>query len=74
LKFTVTVILSAISALVWNAILVYFGYALGDNWREIARYMALYSKAISAVCVLLLAAWLIRRYVMKRRADNRKSS
>lgn len=67
LKFPVTVILSAASALVWNAILIYFGFTLGDNWRRIGGYMALYSKTISVVLLLLLAGWIVWRTLIKPR-------
>ncbi len=67
LRFPVTILLSAASALVWNAILIYFGFTLGDNWRGIGGYMSLYSKTITVILFLLLAGWILWRTLIKPR-------
>lgn len=59
LQFSVTVALSAISALVWNSLLIYLGSVFGDNWKTVDYYMSLYGKIILpiAVVIILFLAW-----------------
>lgn len=60
-----TTILSFLSAMVWNFILLLAGQKLGQNWREIGFYLETYSKTVTAILIvggLLIAA----RYIYKR--------
>lgn len=47
-----TAMLSALSALAWNAILVSSGYALGKNWEQIGFYLTTYGQIVTALVVL----------------------
>ncbi len=69
-----TTLLSAASALAWNIILVYLGVALGANWRDIAGYLATYSKTVSAIIALALLVWLLRMYIVSRRTKAESTS
>jgi membrane protein DedA with SNARE-associated domain len=52
---TLFVFVSAlISATLWNVLLLYGGYLLGSNWKDIGSYVALYSIPVSIFFVLLL--------------------
>ncbi len=42
------------SAFAWNALLLYGGYFLGSNWKDIGAYAALYSIPVSIIFVLIL--------------------
>ncbi|MBI3586158.1 MAG: DedA family protein [Ignavibacteriales bacterium] len=60
-----TTILSFLSAMLWNSILLFAGQKLGQNWREIGFYLETYTKTVTAILVvgaLLVAA----RYIYKR--------
>ncbi|MDX9758805.1 MAG: DedA family protein [Bacteroidota bacterium] len=57
LNFATTSVLSAASALLWNAILLYLGYIVGDNWRRIGDYLDTYSLIVTIILVLALAIW-----------------
>lgn len=70
LNLTVTTMLSAASALVWNSILVYLGYAVGDNWREIGGYLATYSKYVTIVISVILLAWILKSWFTTRRRNR----
>ena len=60
-----TIVLSFISALAWNAILLYAGKELGENWRDLSEYLQIYSRAITSVVILgLLIA--VGRYLYKK--------
>jgi membrane protein DedA with SNARE-associated domain len=65
LRFGLTTILCAISALCWNAILVGGGYYLGKNWERIGFYLTTYSQVVTTVVVLAVLI-LVARYFMKR--------
>lgn len=54
-------ILSALSALLWNAILIVAGMKLGEHWREIGIYLEMYSTALIpallGIVIILSAYW-----------------
>lgn len=60
-----TTILSFVSALVWNFLLLYVGKELGENWQVIGSYLATYSKAVTLILVLIVLL-LALSYVHKR--------
>lgn len=66
------VILSAISALVWNAILLYAGNLLGEHWRDIAAYLEAYGRAITPIVLIITLTisgfWWMR--VKRKRGKN----
>jgi membrane protein DedA with SNARE-associated domain len=53
-RVTSAVILSGISALVWNAILLYAGNLLGEHWRDIAAYLEAYGRAITPILLIIV--------------------
>lgn len=65
LPLTATTILSFISALVWNFLLLFAGKELGENWQVIGSYLATYSKAVTLVLVLVVLL-LALSYAYKR--------
>lgn len=60
-------ILSFISALGWNFLLLFAGQKLGENWKSISPYFEAYGKAATAI-VLAVVLFLIARYLYKRRS------
>lgn len=66
--FVRTVVLSAISATVWNAILIYAGSAVGENWRSIDGWLSVYGWVVTGLLVVALAIWFIRK--RKRRSQD----
>jgi membrane protein DedA with SNARE-associated domain len=62
-----TTALSALSAAVWNSILLYLGVFFADNWRDADRYLTTYSKIATVVfgVAVILFLW---RFFRKRRA------
>lgn len=57
-------LLSFVSALCWNAILVYTGRALGSNWRDITLYLEAYGETVTSIIIagLIVAGviWYLR--------------
>jgi membrane protein DedA with SNARE-associated domain len=66
MSLPLTTLLCAISATVWNALLLYAGKALANNWRSAIEYLAIYSK-IATTVVLVAVAILIWIYIRRRR-------
>ncbi|MFN5094107.1 MAG: DedA family protein, partial [Ignavibacteria bacterium] len=64
--------LSAISALVWNGVLLYAGNMLGEHWRNIGTYLEAYGRAITPILlfVVLVATgyWWMKKQ-QKQRGD-----
>jgi membrane protein DedA with SNARE-associated domain len=54
LPLTTTTILSFVSALVWNFLLLFAGKELGENWQMIGSYLADYSKVVAVLLVLIV--------------------
>ena len=66
-----TTLLSAVSAAVWNAILLEAGAALGQNWIQMDYYLNLYGKILLFIALflgLLWAAWYLWRRKSKKAA------
>ena len=66
MNLTATTLLSALSAAIWNSILLYLGMIFADNWRQAALYLATYSK-IATVVVIAVVAIILWRFFRKRR-------
>jgi membrane protein DedA with SNARE-associated domain len=64
-----TTILSFISALAWNAILVGAGWYLGQHWERIGFYLSTYSQVVTAILVLV-AIILVARYFYKNNSPK----
>lgn len=74
LSFVKTVVLSFVSALAWNSILLYAGKTLGKNWRDIGSYLATYSKVVTVVISLVLLIVLLRWFYRQRTAAKSSSN
>jgi membrane protein DedA with SNARE-associated domain len=72
MDLTRTTTLSALSALAWNGLLVYLGFLLGENWRNIGSYLSTYSLVVSIVIATLIAIWIVIALLRGRR--GRKAS
>ena len=66
-----TTLLSFLSALVWNAILVSAGWYLGRHWERIGFYLNTYSQIVTAIIVLVVLIF-VARYFFKSNAGKTK--
>lgn len=62
-----TVISSAISSLLWNGILLGFGWVLHENWQVIGNYLSIYGRIILAILLAAIIIKLLMSYYRKIR-------
>lgn len=74
LNFTKTIILSALSSLIWNSILLGFGNAFGDNWQLIDKYLSLYGKIIFPVVILIVVLFTAYQIFKKKKQESAPDS
>lgn len=65
-KFT---IFTTLGSAIWNSILIYAGYALGENWDEVGVYVGYFQNVI-IVLILAFIVWYLVRYFRKRSAKK----
>lgn len=63
-----TIILSAISSLIWNLILIFVGFYVGHNLHRISYYITTYNKIVFAI-ILFVAILYIIRFFIKRKSN-----
>lgn len=56
-----TVLQCAISALVWNGLLLFAGMHVGQRWRDVESYLSAYGWVITAIIVIAATIWWVRR-------------
>ncbi len=61
--------LSFLSALVWNGVLLYAGRAMGQNWRTISIFLEAYGKTATGIVILVFLI-LAARYVYRRQSKG----
>ena len=65
-----TAILSFISSLLWNFILLFAGKELGKNWREISNYLVTYGKVVTILLIVVIILFTVRYYYINRKRKN----
>jgi membrane protein DedA with SNARE-associated domain len=65
-------LLGGISAAVWNAVIFYAGYTVGNNWDALLALFRTYTKAVYVI--LAVAAALAVAVLLVRRARRRRST
>lgn len=63
---------TTLGSAVWNFILIYLGFTLGDNWEAVTTYIDQYSKVVYVLLILVMLGFLvyfIRRDVKEKQAD-----
>lgn len=63
-----TVLLCSVSALTWNAIILYLGYVFGDNIKIIDDYITTYSYLVIAITFLIILLLVMRLFFRKRKS------
>ncbi len=70
LVFWKTVVLSAVSALLWNGILLGLGALFGEHLDEIFQYMKLYGKILLPIGGIVVLGFVINWYIKRRKTSQ----
>lgn len=73
LKISSVLLLSFISALIWNGLIISAGAFIGDNWQDIEKYLKLYNQMILIGLLIAAFAYLIYFFVYKKKVFGRKN-
>jgi membrane protein DedA with SNARE-associated domain len=63
-----TITLCFVSALLWNAILIYLGFIFGDNVALVDKYLTTYQNIVIAVTAVVVLFFIIRIFFRKRKS------
>lgn len=66
-KFYATIISSSISALLWNALLLWLGWIVNENWQVIGGYLNLYGWIILSMFFILISGLIVYRRFWKKK-------
>jgi membrane protein DedA with SNARE-associated domain len=69
LSLTPVIICAAISAVLWNGLLLAAGYLLGESWETLGNYITTYSLVFTVV-ILAIVGFFAVRYIRKLRASQ----
>lgn len=53
--------LAFLSACMWDGVLIYGGYLLGDNWKYFDEILSQYNTVVLTVAIIIAAFWVIRK-------------
>lgn len=68
LNIWAVIVLATISSFFWNGTLIWLGSSIGENWDQIGVYLSRYNTSVSILIVIIIAGFLIHRYVIVK--DN----
>ncbi len=70
MSLPITTLLCAVSAAVWNSILLYLGVIFARNWRTAAEYLEIYSTIVTVIVIGALIVFVIFYFRRRRNAQN----
>ncbi|MCX7983345.1 MAG: DedA family protein [Bacteroidetes bacterium] len=70
LPYLPTIILSFMSSMVWNILLLYAGYKLGSHWQEIVSYLETYGQIVTIVLVTLFLLYIMSKFIKKLKRSS----
>lgn len=63
-----TIVLCLISALLWNAIMLYLGFVFGENVEKVDEYLTTYSNIVIVVTIVIILFFIVRYFFRKRKS------
>jgi membrane protein DedA with SNARE-associated domain len=70
LEIKKTIIYCALSAFIWNSLIIYLGFIFGHNVELVDKYLSTYSNIVLALTGLVLLIFIIRFFYRKKRIKN----
>lgn len=65
-----TFLYAAISSFIWNALLIFAGYLLGNNIGLIDKYLSAYSNIVLLIIIMAVIYFAIKHFRKKKTADE----
>jgi membrane protein DedA with SNARE-associated domain len=65
-----TIIYCALSAFIWNSMIIYLGFIFGHNVELVDKYLSTYSNIVLALSGLVLLIFIIRFFYRKKRIKS----
>jgi membrane protein DedA with SNARE-associated domain len=62
-----TITLCFVSALLWNAIMLYLGFVFGDNIAKVDEYLTTYTNIVIVVTAIIILFFIVRFFFRKRK-------
>lgn len=72
IDLTKSIILSFVSSLIWNSILLFLGAKFGDNWKMIDDYFTMYGNILFPI--FLVIAILIIWYILRKNKNTNNTN
>lgn len=69
-KIYSTILSSTISSLIWNTVLLIFGWIVHENWQVIGHYLNIYGWFILAAIIVAILCRIIYKRGVKRKSEN----
>lgn len=66
-----TIILSTISAFLWNFLIIYLGMLFGENVEEVDRYLDTYSNIVIIATIIIVLFFTIRYFFFKKKNESK---
>ena len=63
-----TTLLCFVSALIWNAIMLYLGFIFGNNVSKVDEYLTTYTNIVIAATVAVILFFIVRLFFKKRKS------
>lgn len=66
-----TVLLSTLSAFIWNFLIIYLGMLFGENVEVVDRYLETYSNIVIAVTAIVVIFFVVRYFFLRKKSENK---
>jgi membrane protein DedA with SNARE-associated domain len=66
-----TALFASISALIWNAGIIYLGLLFGRNVKYADKLISTYSEIVAIVLAVVLAIYLLRYFILRKRKNKK---
>lgn len=62
MNFLLFILAFSLATVLWNFILIFFSYRVGENWQKVIDFLRLYNYAIMTILILLAGIWIFYRW------------
>ncbi len=66
LRWPLVLLYSFISAIIWNGLLIYGGYLVGENWHKIMLILKQYNQIVLVITGMAIVLFLTYRFIIKK--------